>query len=177
MPGRPPAPPAPPLSPDDEAERILGVYGHDALPEIMPMLERQFAVLHNRAQVLLVLVGVVISTTGFSGRLIAGTNAYSQWLIVAGVGLCLLAAVVVVSGVLHLRWLTTQGGATTAEWLRTTLAYRDRKTRFYRAGIVLLLVGLTCYFGAIAITLLNPEEDRLPARERVAAPPATLPTR
>ncbi|MGB7156722.1 MAG: hypothetical protein WBD40_01570 [Tepidisphaeraceae bacterium] len=40
-------------------------------------------VLHNRAQVLLALCGIVVTTTGFSGRLVAGTNAAAQWLIIA----------------------------------------------------------------------------------------------
>ncbi|MEM1011074.1 MAG: hypothetical protein AAGI46_02505 [Planctomycetota bacterium] len=156
------------LAREAEARRILDVYGDD-LPGIMAMLERQFAVLHNRAQVALVLCGVVISTTGFSGRLVAGTNALSQWLIISGLSLIILAAGVVVRGVLHLRWLTMQGGQDTAQWLVTSLAYRDKKTAHYRVGVIILLVGLILYGGALAVTLLNPEEDQLPPRSRVQA--------
>ena len=87
-----------PLTRDQEADRILSVYVND-LPNIMTMLERQFVVLHNRAQVLLTLCGIVISTTGFSGRVIAGTNPMAQFLIIAGVGLVLLLAAIVVWGV------------------------------------------------------------------------------
>jgi len=93
------------LSRTEEADRILALYGDD-LPAVMTMLERQFVVLHNRAQVLLTLCGIVISTTGFSGRIIAGTNALAQVLIVGGVALVLLSAAIVVWGVLHLRWLS-----------------------------------------------------------------------
>ena len=49
-----------------------------------------------------------------------------------------------------------QLGETTEQWLMTALTYRDRKTRTYRVGIVLMLIGLTLYVGAIAILLLNP---------------------
>ena len=83
------------LSRTEEADRILALYGDD-LPAVMTMLERQFVVLHNRAQVLLTLCGIVISTTGFSGRIIAGTNALAQVLIVGGVALVLLSAAIVV---------------------------------------------------------------------------------
>ncbi len=152
------------LTRDEESARILREYAGAGFGEIMGMLERQFTVLHNRAQVLLGLCGVIISTTGFSGRLIAGTNFYAQWLVIAGVALVLLAAAVVCWGVLHLRWLTMQLGGDTAEWLATTLRYRDTKTNSYRLGLLLMLVGLALYAAAIAIMLLNPHAGALPAR-------------
>jgi hypothetical protein len=161
MMGLMPAPP--PLSQEQEIRRILGAYGPN-LPEIMAMLERQFAVLHNRAQVLLALCGIVISTTGFSGRLIAGTNELAQGLIIAGIALVLLSAAVVVWGVLHLRWLTLQGGTDVDSWLATSLDYRDRKTELYRVAIMLMLAGLALYVASIAVMLRNPNVDGLPAR-------------
>ena len=151
------------LTPDLEMRRILDMYGDD-FPNIMLMLERQFGVLHNRAQVLLTLCGIVISTTGFSGRIIAGTNVVAQVLVIGGVGFILLSAAVVVWGVLHLRWLTMQYGPDTQTWLATSLAYRDKKTNSYRLAILLLLVGLTLYCGAISVMLLYPHVDGLPAR-------------
>jgi len=163
------------LARDAEAKRTLDCYGDD-LPGIMAMLERQFGVLHNRAQVTLVLCGVVISTTGFSGRLVAGTNTLSQVLIIGGMALIVLAAAVTVRGVLHLRWLTMQGGAGTAQWLVTSLAYRDKKTAYCRVGVIILLVGLVLYGGALAVTLLNPEEDQLYPRRRGGPAEVTSPT-
>lgn len=146
-----------------EAERLLAIY-RDAPDRIMEALERQFTILHNRAQVLLTLCGVVVTITGFSGRLIAGTNRTAQVLVVAGLSLTLLSAVVVVWGVLHLRWLTQQQGELVKPWLMTCLAYRDRKTRAYRWGIALLLLGLALYVAAVAIMLLNPDAPVLPIR-------------
>ena len=140
----------------EEARRILDHYGKDEFILIMEMLERQFTVLHNRAQVLLGLCGIVITTTGFSGRIIANTDKLAQLCIVVGVFLVLIAAAVVVWGVLHLRWLTIQPGESTEQWLHTCLTYRDRKTNSYRVGIALLLIGLTFYVIAIADMLLNP---------------------
>ncbi len=128
------------------------------------MLERQFGVLHNRAQVLLALAGVVITTTGFSGRLIAGTNRAAQVCIIIGVALALLSAAVVCWGVLHLRWLTLQPGDDLRSWLLTSLGYRDTKTSAYRLGVIILLVGLVFYVIAIAIALLYPAQGMLSAR-------------
>jgi hypothetical protein len=153
------------LDADAEAERLLAAYGEaHCLEHVMPVLERQFGVLHNRAQVLLTLCGIVISTTGFSGRIIAGTNVWGQVLVIAGVALVLLSAVVVVWGVLHLRWITQQEGETPRAWLRSTIDYRDKKTNAYRVGIALMLAGLALYVGAIAVMLLNPGAPTPPAR-------------
>lgn len=144
------------LDREQEADRLMTLYGPDGLTRVMEMLERQFAILHNRSQVLLGLCGIVVTTTGFSGRLIAGTGPAAQALVIAGVGLCLVSAVVVVWGVLHLRWLSQQPGQLGREWMLTCLTYRDRKTAAYRAAIVLMLAGLTLYVGAIALMLLHP---------------------
>jgi hypothetical protein len=152
-----------PLTREQEADRILTLFGDDT-PSIMTMLERQFVVLHNRAQVLLTLCGIVISTTGFSGRIIAGTNPLAQFLIIGGVGLVLLAAAIVVWGVLHLYWLTMQTGQDTRSWLINSLGYRDMKTQSYRAGLVVMLIGLALYVGSICVMLLRPHESNLPAR-------------
>ncbi|PIE05680.1 MAG: hypothetical protein CSA75_03490 [Sorangium cellulosum] len=147
------------LSRKDECERILCQFGTEKMAPIMSMLERQFAVLQNRTQVMMGLCGIVITTTGFSGRIIAGTNLTAQVLIINGIALVLLAAAVVVWSVLHLRWLTQQPGKDLTTWLMSALAYRDRKTEAYRVGVSLLLVGLTLYVAAIAIMLMYPDRD------------------
>jgi len=146
-----------------ERKRIREIWRDDGAG-IMAMLERQFTVLHNRAQVLLGLCGIILSATGFSGRIVAGTNRLAQALIVAGVIGVLAAAVLNGWGVLHVRWLTQQPGATLDEWLDVSLRYRDRKTAFYRAALAALLLGLACYVGAISVMLANPLEGGLPAR-------------
>src|SRR5688572_22045038 len=111
------------LTREAEADRILADYGPTAFGNIMVMLERQFAVLHNRAQVLLTLCGIIVSTTGFSGRNIAGTGPWAKWLIVGGVSGVLVAAGLVCWGVLHLRWLTMQPRQDCRAWLVASLAY------------------------------------------------------
>ncbi|HEV7300085.1 MAG TPA: hypothetical protein VGN72_12020 [Tepidisphaeraceae bacterium] len=151
------------LSRAAEIDRIVERYGDD-WPGIMAMVERHFAVLHNRAQVLLTLCGIVISTTGFSGRLIAGTNVLAQALVIGGIALVLLSTAVVAHSVLHLRWLTMHAGDDTRAWLESSLAYRDYKTGSYRVALIIMVAGLCLYCGAIAIMLLYPHEGVLPAR-------------
>jgi hypothetical protein len=139
-----------------EINRLIQVYGQDDQRSIMEAVERQFMVLHHRSQVLLGLSGIVVTTTGFSGRLIAGTNQLAQWLIICGVALVMAAAATVCFGVLHLRWISQQPGDGVREWLKYALEYRDRKTRYYRVGIVATMIGLTLYVGSIFVMLWRP---------------------
>ncbi|HQY89002.1 MAG TPA: hypothetical protein PK402_10100 [Tepidisphaeraceae bacterium] len=148
---------------ETEIARILAHYKDD-FPGIMSMLERQFAVLHNRAQVLLTLCGIVISTTGFSGRLIAGTNSTAQAFIIIGIAFVLLSTTVVAYSVLHLRWLTMQAGDDVRSWLTTSIEYRDYKTVSYRIALLIMIFGLIFYCAAIAVMLRNPHMDVLPPR-------------
>ncbi len=145
------------MPPEQEAQRILDLYGDGNHADVAALLERQFGVLASRAQVLLGLTGVVVTTTGFSGRLIAGTNAAAQWLIILGMGLVLAACAVTVFGVLHLKWITQHPAPLGREWLITCIRYRNLKQRFYGLAIVLLIIGLTFYVAAMAIMLLYPK--------------------
>lgn len=149
------------LDRQEEIGRIVKMFGDDN-KTVHDIIERQFTVLMARAQVLLGLCGVVVTVTGFSGRMIAGTNTLAQWLIITGIALTLASAVTVVFGVLPLRWLTQQPGDGIEGWLDESLRYRDRKLAHYRVGIVLLLVGLVLYVGAMSIMLLNPELNAAP---------------
>ncbi len=151
-----PITPDQPLTRAQEVQRLLKLYGPDDPRGAMDLLDRQFAALTSRAQMLLGLCGIVVTTTGFSGRIIAGTSRLAQLAIITGISFTLLAAAVVVWGVLHLRWITQQPGQLLEPWLDQCLAYRDRKLQCYRVGIVLLMLGLTAYVISIALMLWAP---------------------
>lgn len=145
------------LTREGERESILARYGHERFEAIQAMVERQLDVLMSRSQLLLGLCGIAITTTGFSGRLIAGNSRLGQGLIIGGLGLVLCAASVLVWGVLHLTWITQRDSQFIDNWLMAVLEYRDRKTRLFRLSIILLLIGLTLYVGSIAVMLVNPQ--------------------
>lgn len=149
---------------EKEAEQILCIYGGckdgkyvDAnLKDLTSLLERQFAVLTGRAQMLLGLSGIVITTTGFSGRAIASTGLWAQWFVVSGIFFVLAGAVAIVWGILQLNWVTQLVGSDIRKAVIDMLTYRNRKTRAYRLGLVLLIIGLTLYVCAIALLVLAP---------------------
>lgn len=150
------------LSRQDEARRIVTSYANADQRPVLELLERQFTVLANRAQVLLGLCGIVVTTTGFSGRLVAGTNSLAQALIITGISFTLASAIVSVTGVLSLKWITQQPGENFDHWLDNMLQYRDKKALCYRWAIALLMIGLALYVAAIAIMLLNPMAHAVP---------------
>lgn len=152
--------PATLLDRNAERESILTRYGHERFEAIQGLMERQLDVLMSRAQLMLGLCGIAITTTGFSGRLIAGNSRLGQALIVGGLSLVLSAAALLVWGVLHLSWITQRDSQFIDVWLDAVLEYRDRKTRLFRVAIFLLLIGLALYVGAIAVMLLNPQPIR-----------------
>lgn len=144
------------LTREGERESILARYGHERFEAIQGVIERQLDVLMSRSQLLLGLCGIAITTTGFSGRLIAGNSRLGQGLIIAGLALVLCAAAVLVWGVLDLTWITQRDSQFIDSWLMACLEYRDRKTLLFRMAIILLLIGLTLYVGSIAVMLWNP---------------------
>jgi hypothetical protein len=158
------------LTLDQEYDRIMAIYGTPEPIGALNLLERQLVILSQRAQMLLGLCGIVITVTGFSGRIIAGTNRLAQVMIISGVSLILVAAGIIVGGVIHLYWLTEQpipsgNQDSMPDLVRTGLSYRKRKMHFYRGAVFTLMLGLTCYVIAIAIMLLYPHASTVsPAR-------------
>jgi len=58
---------------DEEARAILELVGGE-ISRAVQIVQNQLDVLYTRAQVLTGLAGIVVTVTGFSGRLIASTN-------------------------------------------------------------------------------------------------------
>lgn len=142
-------------TPEAEAAALLQACGGD-LMRAVGVIEQQLNVLYQRAQVLVSLAGVVITVTGFSGRLIAGTSRPAQVFLIAGLSVVVLAAVYVFARVMTLHWVTSdlvQGAETT---LHLALRRREAKTRAYRFGGVMLCAGLLLYAVAVSLMLLDP---------------------
>ncbi len=146
----------------DEARAILGVTA--SAREALSIVESQLNVLYTRAQVLVSLAGVMVTVTGFSGRIIAGTDGRAQALLIVGLVLVLLAAMWVFATVMTIRWVTGSLTGDTEADLAGLLRRRNRKTRAYMVGGFILFVGLALYVWAIAIMLANPGASSLSPR-------------
>lgn len=156
-------PPYGPMDSETEATRILDMC-EGRLLDAMGVLERQFSTLHNRAQVLFGFCGVVVTVTGFSGRLIAGTNNAAQFFIVAGLAVVISCALYIFHSVMTLRWTTQRLDVSNELTLTRVIERRNIKTAAYKRGGYILFLGLILYTTAIAIMLLNPVPLEVPVR-------------
>lgn len=145
---------------DDESAReaalLLEVCGGDIV-KALHIVEGQLNVLHLRAQVITSLASVVVTVTGFSGRIIAGANLFGQVTIVAGISVVLASAIWTMAKVMPIKWITKDLlGNSPLEALESIIDRRNRKTRSYQQGGVVLCVGIALYGMAVAQMLLNP---------------------
>jgi hypothetical protein len=143
------------MTANEEADNILSLTKNDML-KALELLEKQLNTLHLRAQVLMSLAGIVLTVTGFSGRLIAATSPISQILVIFGLATVLTSAVWVFSQVMGIKWVTTGLSGNATESLDKIIERRNRKTRAYTLGGIILCVGLLFYAIAFAMMLLNP---------------------
>jgi hypothetical protein len=151
-------------SPHEEAKALLQTYRQD-LPAILAVLERQLNTIHLRAQVIIGFAAIAVTTTGFSGRLIAATNSAAQFCIILGLSVILLGCFWIFVRVMGVKWVITgylapEPEATIARIVR----YRNHKTFAYRLGGYVIFSGLLIYAVSIAIMLLNPEPIQVPIR-------------
>lgn len=151
-------------SPEAEARQITAFYGAER-GAALALVERQLNALHMRAQILIGFAAVAVTTTGFSGRLIAGTNTAAQVCIILGLAVILASCLFVFGRVLAVEWVISRYlGADFAASLAAMLDYRNRKTAAYRLGCLGVFIGLIIYAVAIAIMLLNPQPLSVPVR-------------
>ena len=143
------------MTEQEEVYNILALTGQSMI-KALEILEKQLNTLYQRAQILLSLAGVVVTVTGFSGRLIAGTSLMAQILVITGLGTVLASAVWVYLRVMGIKWITAEVAEVSQASLELVIHRRNKKTRAYTAGGRILLIGLFFYSTAFALMLLNP---------------------
>ena len=151
------------LEASEEASAMLDVADGNFM-DALNLLDRQFTTLAARAQIVLTLCGVVVTVTGFSGRLIAGTSTTAQILVIAGLSLSIAAAAYIQIKVMPLEWITSDMDSNRLQSLSRMIERRNLKTAAYSTGVRILLFGMIFYTVAVAIMLLNPTPMDLPVK-------------
>lgn len=155
-----------PMDPESDGERreidaILEHFGERNRPGIYDVINSQLNVIHSRAQSVIGLASVVITVTGFSGRIIADTNLPAQVLIILGIILVGIGAALTMTRVMPVRWVTSYMDLPVREWILTALRRRAAKSRALRVALIYMTVGMIFYLTSIAIMLLFPEATEL----------------
>lgn len=138
---------------EQEAKEILDYFEGNRL-EIHKMLEGQFQVLYQRSQTLISLAGIVITVTGFSGRVIAQTSYLSRVLIVVGLFFVLVAGMLAIWGIIRIRFITQWYESDTYSFIYQLLRNRNRKTQYFIFSMISLIFGFTLYVISISLMLM-----------------------
>jgi hypothetical protein len=143
------------LEPKEELEHLKDIYGSESVPELYSHLRVGFSTLQSRSHVLLSLVTICLTITGFSGPSIAASGVVSKIGMVAGLCFVLSAAGCLLVGAFDLQWITRYQGNGIDDTLIQLLERRNRRTRTYRFAMLLLVSGLTSYVGSIVVYMLG----------------------
>lgn len=158
------------MQPEEEARRILEMYRGD-LARAFDLISHQISVLQTRGTVLMTLSGAAITVSGFSGRLIAGTDTTAQILLVSGLFIVLFSAFLIFSRVMRVYWLSWHLEYPPQEALARAIGDRNRKQRhFHRAGLIFCF-GALLFASSLGYMLLHPYGEVPPQPARVLPRP------
>ena len=143
------------LTPAEELAFLKEIYGSTTVEGIVASLRDSFNVLQARAQLLLSLIAICLTITGFSGRQIAASGVLARIFIGAGVLAVLVAAVILFTGPLLVQWITAYRAESLDHTLIQLIERRNQRTARYHAAVISLLIGLTGYVLSIVAYLLT----------------------
>lgn len=142
------------LKPTEELSYLKEIHG-EGYSKLFSVLIGHFEVLQSRAQMLLSLIAICLTITGFSGPQIARSGPAAQVLLAIGLLFVLLAALILVMGPLQLRWGTQRRADTVDNSLIALIERRNTRTRKYHFASAVLVVGLTGYLGSLLTYMLG----------------------
>ena len=144
------------LNPHEELEHLKAIYGEDDQAEkLYDNLTDSFNVLQNRAQMLLSLITITLTITGFSGPRIAESSPLARISIAAGLILVLLSALILMAGPLRLRWCTRLRSGSIDQSLLKLIRQRNARTRRYHLASLSLVLGLIGYVTSVISFLIT----------------------
>lgn len=143
------------LSPPEELEYLTEIYGEDQPDRLYEVLTNTFNVLQNRAQMLLSLITITLTITGFSGPGIAASGPTGRWSIIFGLVLVLLSALILITGPLRLDWGTNWRSSTMEQSLVRLIQQRNFRTRRYHLASVTLVLGMIGYVTSVVSFLVQ----------------------
>ena len=137
----------------DETKEIMDYFQGNKV-EIYKMFENQFQVLYQRSQTLISLAGIVITVTGFSGRVIAQTSFLSRIFIVLGLFFVLLSGMLGIWGIIRIRFISQWYESDTYSFVFHLLENRNRKALYFIYSMAALIFGFTLYVASISMMLM-----------------------
>ncbi len=143
------------LGPDAEIAYMRDTLGLREPAILLDRVISYFTVLQARSAMLLSLISLCLTISGFSGHRIADAGPASALLLALGMALSVVSAIFLLTGPLQLRWATRRCSPDGFDaTLRELLLLRDLRTRRYHLSVLLLVLGLSAYIGAVILSIL-----------------------
>jgi hypothetical protein len=143
------------LSPLDELLHLKEIYGPNNPDKLYAVLIDTFNVLQNRAQMLLSLVTITLTITGFSGPRIAESSGLARFSIAFGLAFALLSVLVMMTGPLRLSWCTRTRVGDIDQSLIRLIEQRNYRTQRYHLASRFLVIGLVGYVVSVISFLVT----------------------
>ncbi|UDQ98051.1 hypothetical protein AAEX28_13805 [Lentisphaerota bacterium WC36G] len=140
---------------EKEAKLLLEHSGEDFF-KVHDLLDKQFAILQNRAQAYLSVAGIMITLSGFTGRYIAAINNISKAFIIVGLLLVFFGASYIYSKILRISWMSSSLVELNINTLTKAIVQRNNKTTALKNAAIILLAAIFCYCGALLSMLILP---------------------
>lgn len=133
------------LCPAEEVQFYQEIYGSQNFEKLFGTLRDSFNVLQVRSQVLLSLITICLTITGFSGHRIASSGFLPRIFVSVGVSSVLISALILICGPLQIRWMTQFKAKNLEATVLELIRRRNLRTRKYHWAVLALLIGLTGY--------------------------------
>jgi hypothetical protein len=142
------------LDPNEELEYLKTIYGDNQAEKLFSLLTDSFNVIQNRAQMLLSLITITLTITGFSGAKIAESSLFARLSIAFGLGFVLLSALILMAGPLRLNWCTRSRSKSLDQSLIKLIEQRNFRTERYHQASIALVIGLIGYVSSVISFLI-----------------------
>ena len=143
------------LTPDQELDFLKQIYGSDRADKLIEILTDSFNVLQNRAQMLLSLITITLTITGFSGPRIAESSLVARISIAFGLAFVLISALILMAGPLRINWCTRSKSVDIDQTLVKLIVQRNTRTNRYHLASITLVIGLIGYVSSVISFLIS----------------------
>jgi len=143
------------LTPDQELDFLKQIYGSDRSDKLIEILTDSFNVLQNRAQMLLSLITITLTITGFSGPRIAESSLVARISIAFGLAFVLISALILMAGPVRINWCTRSKSVDIDQTLVKLIVQRNTRTNRYHLASITLVIGLIGYVSSVISFLIS----------------------
>ncbi|HPF99089.1 MAG TPA: hypothetical protein PLE77_03410 [Kiritimatiellia bacterium] len=143
------------FTPPEELNHLYEIFGQGNHAALFQLLTDSLNILHNRSQMLLSLIAICLTITGFSGPSIAAVGPAERLFLGLGLTFVLASALIILVGPLQIRWATEERAEDLNQALTRLIERRNQRTRRYHLATFCLIVGLSGYVAALLAFLLQ----------------------